>query len=543
MKKAAIIIGALLIVVCGGGGLALKAYQASVAKAQVKESDFAKVERSDLTVQVVETGTIDAVKSVEVKSRVSGRLAHLYVEEGDRVRKGQLIAVIDPQETQLRVKQDQAQLKGARASAAKTGIEISQRRITAKAGYDRAKAHVAQLRQELRIQPTLTQSGIRSAETAYASAKRTREQLETNSQPNERTSTQSAYREAEVNYENTERELHRKEGLLGKGYVAQRDVDDARLQFELARTRRDSAKDRLARLNDQQRMELQQADEKIKQTRAELDSALANRIQDDVKRQEFVSALASQREAEASLRDVETLQKSRLQGLASVEQIGSVLSDSMRQLGETAIRSPLDGIVTKKVMQEGELVASLSSFSSGTPIVRIEDRGALRVKLDINEIDVAKLTVGMKSLVTVDAIPEQDFEGTVKRIAPASKQSAQPAQGESVVKYEVEIWLRNASSQLRSGMSAKCTLQVLKHEQVLTLPVAFVGKDASGRFVMLAGRGPKPAASRHLVRVGASTGAKVEIISGLQEGQRVAKLDYKGPARKGAMNFNDDEGQ
>jgi HlyD family secretion protein len=186
----------------------------------------------------------------------------------------------------------------------------------------------------------------------------------------------------------------------------------------------------------------------------------------------------------------------------------------------------------------------LSSFSSGTPILRIEDRTALRVKLSINEIDTAKLTLGMKARIEVDALPDKIFEGEVKKVAPSSTAVSASATNamvstDSVVKYEVEIWLKGTDPGLRSGMSAKCTLTVAKRTAVLTLPSEYIGKDAEGRFVefpqTLDPKNPKAEPKKTRIKIGLVTGAKVEVVEGLKEGDRVQRPKFTGPARTGFM--------
>jgi HlyD family secretion protein len=266
-----------------------------------------------------------------------------------------------------------------------------------------------------------------------------------------------------------------------------------------------------------------------------------------------VSATAEVQKAQAALQDVPIMQKGREQSLATVSQISSVLGESQRQLGETEIRAPISGIVSKRYIEEGELVASLSSFSSGTAIVRIEDRRQMLVNLDVNEIDVARMATGMKAEVmatgmkaevTVDAIPGRTFAGTVTKIAPASKSTAvqgQPVPTEAVVKYEVEIRLVAADPALRSGMSAKCSLEVVHKSGVLLLPSEYVGKDKKGRFVELPPATKEGKPERREIVAGSESGSSIEIMSGLKEGDRVQKPTYKGPERQGMMSMSDGE--
>lgn len=543
MKKAGLILAVVLLVVCGGGLYALR--NAMTQKRDTGPKPI-EVERGDLAVQVVETGTVDAVKAVEVKSRVAGRIVQLFVDEGSVVKAGDVIAVIDPQETQLRVEQDKAQLRGAESGVARTSIEIQQRRVTAKAALDRARARVAQLEKELQAQPTLTRTQIESSETAYNTAVQARDQLIASTQPNERTEAESAVREAEANEANARRELERRRSLLDKGYVALKAVEDAQLQMTLAATRLQSARDRLNRLENQQAIERRQADERVRQAKADLDHAKANAIQDDIKRKEYESALASVEEARAHLRDVQVLEKSRDQGRATVAQLRSVLRDSERQLGETDILSPITGVVTKKLIQEGELVSSLSSFSSGTPIVRVEDRTAMLVQLEINEIDVAKLKPGMAVEVTVDALPDHVFKGKIYRISPASKATGAVAQGTGqaspVVKYGVEVRIEGTDDRLKSGMSAKCVMDAVRLQNVLKVPAEYVGvKDGRTYLAIKPETNASTDADRVYVKTGLETASSVEIVSGVAAGTKIYKPLFRGPKRKGAQFGPDEE--
>jgi HlyD family secretion protein len=532
MKRVAIVVAVLLVMLCGGGYVALTVFQQNQRREaeRSRAANEAVVKRQDLVSQVVDSGAIDALKSVEVKSRVSGRLARLLVEEGDAVSTGQLIAVIDPKETTLQVRQNRAQLRGALSAAERTSIEIDQRRVTARANYDRALARVRQVAKEMEAQPVLTGAGIAGAEAALRQAEEALRQLIQTTQPNERTQAESAAQEAAASLEKAESERERRRALLDRGYISAREFDDADLQLRLTRTRKQAADDRLARLEGQQRLERLQAEARVRQARSEVDRARAGRIQDDVKRREYESAMASLRDAEAGLKDVQVLGKAREQSLASVDQIATVLQDSERQLGETAIRSPIAGVVSRRLVQEGELVASLSSFSAGTTLVVIEDRRRMIVRLNMNEIDVAKLRLGMKTSVTVDALPESKLTGLVTKIAPASGAAGTTPTGDAVVRYRVEVTLNESDDRLRTGMTAKCTLEAVRRDGVLALPLEFIGRDGDTRYVQIVEGGKT---RRQNVRLGLTTGANAEILEGVREGQRVRRPAFTGPRRQG----------
>lgn len=549
MKKAVVFIVIALVVVTGAGILSMRGFAGAKATEKPAEGTVGTVERGALKVTVVETGTVDAREAVEVKSRVTGRLAKLFVDEGDTVRKGQLIAIIDPQETRLRVEQDQAQLRGAQSSVDRASLEIEQRRVTAEAAYRQALARLAQLEMEARAQPALTNAAIRQAETSLESARQERERLTRSIHPTQRTNAQAAVDEAKANFDNADLELKRQSELAGKGFVAGRSLDTAKLTYNLAKVRLDTARDNLSKLEAQLRAEIAKQDEAIAQAQAELVRAQTNRMLIGTKRQEVASARAEVSRAKAALNEPAILAKQRDQGMATVAQLRSVLSDSERQLGETEIRAPYDGVVTVKGLNVGELATGLSTFSSGSTIVKIEDRSRMRVKLDMNEIDVARLSLGMTAKVEVDALPNAKFTGHVRKIAPASKAASQTGQAtaaasaDAVVRYQVEIVLDSTDAKLRSGMTAKCSMDVQKKDSTLLVATEFVGKEKDKAFVMLApdpkDKTAKP--KRQDVFIGSASGSKTEILSGVEEGTKLVRPPFNGPERKGAMQFGGDE--
>ena len=492
------------------------------------------VKAGAIEAKVVETGSIEAERVVEVKSRVSGRVAKLLVDDGDVVKKGQLIAVIDPQETELKVQQDQAQLRGAQASVARTSIEMDQRRVTAQSNLSRAKSRLAQLEKEALAQPKLTRLTIESSRTSYQTTKSEYERLVNTTQPNERLETENAVKQAETSYEVTKRDFERESSLFQQGYSSKRDVDNAQLQLRQAEVNLSNSRDRLKRLSARQAQDRKNMEEKLVTSRTEMERAQTNSFQDDIKRREYDQALANLDDARAGLRDVEAMAASRAQGQASIDQIKSSLNDSLRQLGETEIRSPIDGVISKKLVQVGELVASLSSFSSGSPIVRIEDRSSMIVKLDINEIDVAKLTVGMGANITIDAFPGKTFTGAIKKIYPSSNAlsaagatDAAGNAGRQVVKYRVEIRINDNIEGIKSGMNASCTVVTDQKKEVILVPIDYVELKNNEAFVY-------KNKTKTKIRLGTQSAKDYEVLQGVSAGDKLSKPPYNGPERKGA---------
>lgn len=550
MKRAAIAFGIVILLIIGFVGMQFAGQKGKIAaeNKKLRESDYT-VKTEEISSRVVETGVIDAVKMVEVKSRVSGRVKQLLVDEGDSVVAGQLIAVIDPRETQLQVNQSRAQLRGAQANVARTQIEIEQRRINSIAVVRQQELRVEQLRAETRTQPVLTQAAIRQAKASLETSLNEVQRLETTAHPNSRLASESSVREAQANFDNATSEYERQNALFKDGFVSQRVVENAELTLRLADVRLKQALENNSRVGTQLRLELEAAQDAVRRARAAYDTAVANSFQDENKRRDYLTAVAELAKSRAALKDVAALVQSKASTQASVDQIASQLDDSLRNLGETEIRAPLTGIVSKKLVQEGELVSGLSSFNAGTPIVRVEDRTTLRVTLAVNEIDTAKLKKGMEASVTVDAIPGKVFKGGVEKIAPAStaigaSTASSIVSTDTVVKYSVEIYLKETDARLRSGMSAKCDLVVEKADKALVIPIDYLGKEKDGTFyvakpIMTIGAKPE----KIPVKVGVQTGATVQILEGLKEGDVIGKPEFKGPARSGFMGGGPEDGE
>ena len=452
------------------------------------------VAKGDVGITIIENGTVDSVKTVEIKPQVSGRLIRLLVDEGSVVKAGDLVAIIDPKPTQLQLDSSRAQLIGAQSSVDRTSIEISQRITTSRAAVVNAEARVRQLELDLRSAPALLQAEINQAKANLASAVQDKERFLSNSQPTQRASAKANLEEAEQNLKNAQIDLKRQQELEDKGYVATKTVESASLTVELAKARYGNAKTAYDRIEAGFNSELARAEESIKNAKAALSRASTNLYTLDSKRQDLRSARADLDKARAGLADPSALEKSKLQSKASVMQIQASLQENERLLRETNVYSQISGIVTKRLLQVGENATGLGQFSSGTTIVRIEDRTQMRVKLAVNEIDVARLSIGMDAEVNVDAVPNKTLKGRVSKIAPAK----QVAEGQtalvgsdSVVKYEVEIMLAEVDPGLKSGMSAKCTMRVANKKDVVFLPSEYTEKKGNDYFAYFPAANPK----------------------------------------------------
>jgi HlyD family secretion protein len=136
------VIAAVVVLVIAGGLIA-----ATSGGTKIDPSKLAKVERGDLAKSVVATGKIEPITKVEVKSKASGIVKKLYVDYGDRVKKGQILCELDRDEIQARVDQARAQLEASDASLSATKADLTRAKVDAegpdvpllKRAYERAQ--------------------------------------------------------------------------------------------------------------------------------------------------------------------------------------------------------------------------------------------------------------------------------------------------------------------------------------------------------------------------------------------------------------------
>ncbi len=520
-----------------------------------------EAKKGDLVLDVVESGTITAVRTVDVRPRTGGRVSHLEVDEGNTVTPGQVLATVDPQETQLVVNQFQAQRKSAESRLKEVKIQTNTTISTSNADIRQAEAQLRQAQQDWENQPKITEASIAQSKAGWESAKEDIRLLETSTIPNSIVQADNAVNQAKASLEEADANYKRMQYLVSKGFRAKRDEEVGKAQFDTAKTQYDSAVQSRKILDRQNESQRKAADQRLAQTKAAYDQAVANSYLVQQRKDALESAKAGLAGVRARRNGIN--RQSETQAAAGIQEIDSRLEDANRQLNETEIKAPINGMVTKRYVQIGDLVTALSGFSSGTPVYQIADLSQLKINLSINEVDVSRLKVGQEVEVTVDAVRGETFHGIVNKIAPASDSSSQAQQQvapgtATVVKFQVEVYLTNSDRRLKPGMSAKCRIITDRATNVLLMDAEAVGKEMKdGKetyFAMkLSGKKVKDKKTGQLVdetervplQVGLQAPTRYEITAGAKEGDKFARAPFGGPKRRDLrMDFganSDDE--
>jgi HlyD family secretion protein len=158
--------------------------------------------------------------------------------------------------------------------------------------------------------------------------------------------------------------------------------------------------------------------------------------------------------------------------LAQIDVAQSNLDQSKDLLQKCTIVSPADGTIDSLTTEIGERVVATGSFP-GTEMMRIAHLQSMQAWVDINENDIAKLRVGNRARVHIDAYPERDFGGVVERIAGRAAVQNEGTQQE-VTNFEVRIQILRPEVMIRPGMSARVDIQTETVYQALSVPIQSV---------------------------------------------------------------------
>lgn len=194
-------------------------------------------------------------------------------------------------------------------------------------------------------------------------------------------------------------------------------------------------------------------------------------------------------------------------------------------LGYATITSPIDGTVISKSVEEGQTVAA--SFSTPELFTIAKDLTNMQVIADVDEADIGGVKEGNRVTFTVDAYPDDTFEGTVKQVR------LQATTTNNVVTYEVVISAPNADLKLKPGLTANVTIMTQERTGVLSVPnkaLRFtptketVGKDM--KIVDCKGKNKVwtldgNTLTAHAVSIGQSDGIHTEIVKGIKQGQNI----------------------
>ncbi|HSB73225.1 MAG TPA: efflux RND transporter periplasmic adaptor subunit [Candidatus Methylomirabilis sp.] len=244
-----------------------------------------------------------------------------------------------------------------------------------------------------------------------------------------------------------------------------------------------------------QQLDLAQADSEV--AAAGYAAALADRDQVKVKEHQVVAAQAAVTQREAQLRMAE-VQRSRM-----------------------TVHSPIAGLVTHRLANEGEVVGlgggssvtGGSMVTLGGPLFTLVDPGRLYIRATVDEFDARQIRLGQEARVTLETLPGRALRGRLYKISPVVSGERQEART-----FSIRVALEEGKEFLKPGMSADVEVIVARRREALSVPTQAILEREGKKRVYVVVEGKARAAT---VRAGENNWSATEILEGLREGDRV----------------------
>jgi HlyD family secretion protein len=352
--------------------------------------------------RLVVSGNIELTE-VNIAFKTAGRLIERNVDEGDPVKRGQIVARLD--RDQLLAQRDR-EAAGLRSSESQLSEAIS--------SLDWQKANMAGDLQQ------------RGADLASNQARLA--ELENGARPQEKLQAKAAVDSAQSEYERAKRDWDRGQTLYKDDDISTAQYDQYRNRFESAEAALKTTQESQALVLAGPRIEqIEAAQGQVERTRGALKMAEANALEIKRREQEIATRRAEIARSTASL----------------------ALIDS--QLADTIAASPADGVVLVKSADVGEVLAP------GTTIVTVGDIDRPWLRGYVNETDLGKVKLGSKARVTTDSYPGKVYTGRVTFISSEAEFTPKQIQTEQErvkLVYRIKIELENPNHELKSNMPA-----------------------------------------------------------------------------------------
>ncbi len=371
------------------------------------------MQRGTLVQSVTATGTVNPQDTIAVGSQVSGTISAIDVDYNSRVRKGQVLARIDPtpfqaalNQAESALAQSQAQSQAAQATASGAGDSAAAARASEQAAIATSSAQQANA--------TVAKEAVATARANVAKS------------------------QAALNVAQTT--VQRDRELLAQGYISQSQLDSDSANLVSAQAA------------------LTGAQVAAQQAQAQATAGVS---------QAAAAAATAQSQAAQTAQSAAAAQGSIATSAASSAAIGiqqAQVEAAELNLKNTIITSPVDGTVISRGVSVGQTVAS--SFQTPTLFSIAQDLTKMEVDVAVGEPDIGGVKPGQQVDFSVLAYPGSTFHGTVSQVR------QNPTTVNNVVTYDTVVLVDNKDGKLYPGMTASATINVASKQNALIVPIA-----------------------------------------------------------------------
>lgn len=354
------------------------------------------------------SGNIELTE-VNLSFKIAGKLIERTVDEGDSVKRGQVIARLDTNQLVAQQQHADAAIRSAESQRVQQGTTIDFQAATLEGQIQQRAAEVKAA--DARLAELLNGSRIQDKQQAQANVDR-----------------------AQTEYVRSANDWKRAQTLFKNEDISASDYDQYRMHFETADAQLKTAKEQLSLVLEGPRTEdIDNARAQLGEAQAALKLAEAQRLELKRRREEMGQRIADLGQRKADLAVVDT------------------------QLSDSVAVTPIDGVVLVKSAEPGEVLAA------GTTVLTVGDIGRPWLRAYINEADLGRVKLGTRAKVTTDSYPGKIYWGRVSFISAEAEftpKQIQTTEERAKLMYRIKIEVENPRGELKSNMPADAELQV-----------------------------------------------------------------------------------
>lgn len=436
------------------------------------------VTRGQLAIAVSERGTIKARQQEIIKSQVEGQTTIIFlIEEGARVKKGDLLVELD-------------------------SSRLQDQKIDQQIKVQNAEANYIRSRENLEVVRNQATADVSKAQLDAQFAKEDLRKYEEGDYPKALMEAQNKITIAGEELQRASEKLRWTDVLFAEKYVSQTELQADQLSKQKTELDLKVAKEALKLLQEYEyKRKIDEFKSSVEQTGLALERA---------KRK----AAADLAQAEADLKAKES----------EFRRSESQLAKTNKQIEGCKMLAPTDGLVVYATTGQGggfggrtEPLAEGSSVRERQDLIYLPTASDMMAEIKIHESNLNKVRVGLPVLVTVDAIPGKTFTGRVSKIAPLPDGQSMWMNPDLKV-YTTEIQLDGDGSALKTGMSCVSQIVVENHENAVSVPIQAVVREGGESVVYTIAQNKT---TRRVVQIGLDNGDRIHVLDGLKDGEVV----------------------
>jgi HlyD family secretion protein len=236
-----------------------------------------------------------------------------------------------------------------------------------------------------------------------------------------------------------------------------------------------------------------------------------------------------------------------------IEQARAQLVASKDSLGKTTLVAPMNGVVTARPVEQGENAVVGTMNNPGTVLLTISDMSVVEAEMEVDETDIPSVKVGQKAKMTLDAWPDQKYEGVVTEIGGSPITRSALGTDATAVNFKVKVQLKNPPEAIRPGFSVSGEIETDRRPGSLAIPIpALVVADESSLKRPEKGKKPAPTPTPsssereakkdvegvfvvgkdgkvefRKVKTGITAELQIEVVDGLVEGDEIVSGPFR----------------